>query len=382
MSRVLVPFGTRPEIVKLAPVVDALRRRGDAVEAVATGQHHDPLLSDTFFADLALTPDVRHELPEDEAARIGALAAHAYDDVARGSPDVVVLLGDTNTVPAYALAARRFGVPVVHLEAGLRSFNPRSLEEVNRRVAAATASLHLAPTSLAARFLADEGVPEERVLVVGNPVTDVLRRLAPPRRPPSARTGTLFTAHRATNVDVPSRLGALVELLEALATDLAPVHFPVHPRTRARLADAGALAGLERTPGLHLGPPLRYADMLEAIAGAAIVVTDSGGLQEEASWLGVPVVVLRTSTPRWEGVLAGTTLLTGLDPGRAHAAALELATPAAQHQAAAATCPYGDGHVATRVVDALHEARGRGLLALAEPCLADAPRPDLLGAPA
>jgi UDP-N-acetylglucosamine 2-epimerase (non-hydrolysing) len=365
--RILTAFGTRPEIVKLAPVVAALRSAGHDVRAVATGQHDDPAMSDVFFDDLSLVPDVRHRLPDDEPGRVGMLLAHAYEDIAAATPDVVVVLGDTHTVPAYVLAARRFGVAVAHLEAGLRSFNPRSLEETNRRIGAAAASLQLAPTELAARFLRDEGIDPRRIRVVGNPITDVLRRLAPPRRPLESRAGVLVTAHRASNVDSPDRLGQLVELLRVLASDLPPVRFPVHPRTRARLDDAGSLSALEGTPGLHLETPLPYPEMLDAIASVQVVVTDSGGLQEEASWSGVPVVVLRTTTPRWEGVIAGTTRLTGLDAERARVATLELATPFELERAAALPCPYGDGHVAARVVDELAHAERAGLLSLTEP---------------
>lgn len=365
--RVLVPFGTRPEIVKLAPVVAAMREAANDVIAVATGQHDDPLLSDAFFADLSLEPDVRHTLPKDEAGRIGALLSHAYEDLADASVDLVLALGDTNTVSAYALAARRFGVPVAHLEAGLRSFNPRSLEELNRRVGAAAASLQLAPTELAKRFLLDEGIAPERIQVVGNPITDVLRRLAPSRHEPKTRHGIVVTAHRATNVDVPERLARLVELVRGLAVEFAPVRFPLHPRTRARLEAAGALAELQATDGLVLEPPLRFAEMLEGIAHARIVVTDSGGLQEEASWFGVPVLVLRTTTPRWEGVVAGTTALVGLDVERALAMARELASDGAQMRAWNLPCPYGDGHVGPRVARALHDAHANGLLSLVEP---------------
>jgi len=380
--RLLVPFGTRPEIVKLAPVVEAVRAGGDTVDTVATGQHDDPLLADAFFADLALEPDHRHKLPSGESARAGALLAHAYDDIARLGPDAVLMLGDTNTVPAYGLAARRHGVPVAHLEAGLRSFNARSLEEVNRRVAAATASLHLAPTPLASRFLEREGVPEARRPVVGNPITDVLRRLAPPRRAAVERQGVLVTAHRATNVDDPDRLDRLVQLLRRLARELAPVRFPLHPRTQARLAASGALDGLGSTPGLTLEPPLRYPAMLDALAGARIIVTDSGGLQEEASWFGVPVVVLRTTTPRWEGVLDGTARLVGLDVERAVCAATELASPEVQAHAEGTPCPYGDGHVGARVAHTLHDAADAGLLVLAEPDVGDELPPEVVAASA
>ncbi len=367
--RILVPFGTRPEIVKLGPVVRALDDSGDAVVTVATGQHDEPLLADAFFTDLALAPTVRHRLPAGQGSRMGALVEHAYADVATHVPDALIVLGDTNTVPAYALAARRAGVPIAHLEAGLRSFNPRSLEEVNRAVAAATASLHLAPTALAATFLRRAGHDGDRIQVVGNPITDVLRQLAPPARAIGERSGVLVTAHRATNVDDPERLARLTTLVERLAAELPPVRFPLHPRTRDRLADAGLLDGLAATPGLSLEDPLRYPEMLTAVADALIVVTDSGGLQEEASWFGVPVVVLRTSTPRWEGVVSGSTHLVGLEVERAIAAIRMLTTPRELDRVAALPCPYGDGHVGPRVVEAVHDASDRGLLTLAEPPL-------------
>jgi UDP-N-acetylglucosamine 2-epimerase (non-hydrolysing) len=166
---VLVPFGTRPEVVKLAPVVHALADAGHRVSVVDTGQHTDPRMGPQLQAALGLTPEHRFALPTDPAERTGGLHADASRALRRFGPDLVLALGDTNTVPAYALAARAAGVPFAHLEAGLRSLNPRSVEEVNRRVAAATAQLHLAPTERAAAFLADEGVPAERVFVVGNP---------------------------------------------------------------------------------------------------------------------------------------------------------------------------------------------------------------------
>ncbi|MET0420945.1 MAG: UDP-N-acetylglucosamine 2-epimerase (non-hydrolyzing), partial [Acidimicrobiia bacterium] len=347
--KLLVAFGTRPEIVKLAPVVSALRRRGHEVRVIATGQHADPRLADDFIADLGLVPDVQWSLPTDEAARVGALLTAAYEEVGETRPDAVVLLGDTHTVPLFALAARRFAVPVVHVEAGLRSFNPRSLEESHRRVAAALASIHFAPTELAARFLESEGVDPRRVIVVGNPVTDTLARVGPPRRAPGERAGVLFTAHRATNVDSDAGLDAVGRAILGLAEEIGVVTFPVHPRTEARLRVTGWRGVLEATDNVILTEPLRYGAMLSAIASADVVVTDSGGLQEEASWFGVPVVVLRRSTPRWEGVLQGTTVLTGLDPARAVDAARTFCTPAEQARVYAVPCPYGDGRVGDRV---------------------------------
>jgi len=368
---VLVPFGTRPEIVKLAPVVTALRAAGGSVRTVATGQHTDPGLADAFFSDLALEPDVRWDLPTgSESERVGAMLTAAFDELARTPrPDALLLLGDTYTVPLFALAARRHRVPVVHLEAGLRSFNDESVEEGNRRAVAGLAAFHLAPTALASHMLEAEGVPTERIAVVGNPVTDSLRRFGPRPVALAKRHGIVVTAHRATNVDDPERLRTLVELVTRLGAELGPVRFPLHPRTRDRLVGSGLLEQLSCASGVFVEPPLRYGQMLEAVAGARAVVTDSGGLQEEAAWFGVPVVVLRRSTPRWEGVLAGTSALTGLDASRALAAARSFIDPVAQRRAAAAPCPYGDGHVGPRITSVLSDPATRALVTVAEPDL-------------
>jgi UDP-N-acetylglucosamine 2-epimerase (non-hydrolysing) len=367
---VLVPLGTRPEIVKLAPVVAALRDRGVGVRVVATGQHTDPNLSDAFFDDLGLQPDDRWQLAGDEPARVAAILEAAYRELADHRPDAVVLLGDTNTVPLFCLAARRHRVPVVHLEAGLRSFNPTSLEEVNRRVAAATAALHLAPTDQAARFLEAEGVAAERIRVVGNPGLDVVRTSGVAPVPVAERAGMVLTAHRATNVDDPQRLEALVKLALRLADAAGPVTLTLHPRTRARLEAAGAMAALA-DGGVRLVDPLPYHEMLRLVASSRVAVTDSGGLQEEAAWVGVPVVVLRRSTPRWEGVAAGTSVLVGLDVDRALEAVERLCTPEEQARIAAAPCPYGDGRTAERVADLLADPAIAPLLAIDEPDFVD-----------
>jgi UDP-N-acetylglucosamine 2-epimerase (non-hydrolysing) len=370
--RILVAIGTRPEIIKLAPVVRALRGQpGTKVRAVATGQHYDASLVDVLHERMGLRLDATWRLDGGEAQRLGRMLAMAFAEVEAWQPSVVLVLGDTYTVPLFCLAARRHGVPVVHLEAGIRSFNARSMEEVNRRTAAALASLHFAPTPLAARFLEDEGVAPERIRVVGNPVIDVLRETGVTGLPPGEREGVVVTAHRSTNVDDPSRLGRLVELLGRLAALLAPVTFPLHPRTLARLDQAGALERLRTLQGLTLLEPLPYQEMLELIARSRVVVTDSGGLQEEASWLGTPVVVLRSSTPRWEGVKAGTSVLTGLDVERALAAATSFASPAEQARVAAAPCPYGDGHTSRRVAEALADPLVAPLLRLEEPDLSE-----------
>jgi UDP-N-acetylglucosamine 2-epimerase (non-hydrolysing) len=368
--RLLVPFGTRPEIVKLTPVIQALRAVGDEVTVVATGQHHDAGLTDVFYAELGVAPGVLLQVGDAPAGRLADIVGGAVRVVGELRPDAVLVLGDTHTVPAYCLAARNATVPAVHLEAGLRSFNPTSVEEVNRRLAAATCSLHLAPTELARRFLRDEGVPDERIAVVGNPVLDALRAVGATRRPPHERHGVLVTTHRATNVDDPARLAELVALVRELAATIGPVTFPMHPRTRRSLQRHRLLSELVG-PGVSIVDPVPYSEMVRLVAAATVVVTDSGGLQEEASWLGVPVVVLRRSTPRWESVHNGSALLTGLDAPRAAKAALRLSEPDAQLRVAALECPYGDGHTGPRVAAVLHEPGRAALLELAEPDYVD-----------
>ncbi|WP_138731691.1 non-hydrolyzing UDP-N-acetylglucosamine 2-epimerase [Modestobacter excelsi] len=377
MSRrrhLLVPFGTRPEVVKLAPVVSALQAAGHRVSVVDTGQHTDPAMGSELQTALGLTPGHRFRLPTDPAERAGALHADAARAVARSAPDVVLALGDTATVPAYALAARAAGVPFAHLEAGLRSLNPRSVEEVNRRVAAAAAQLHFAPTERAAAFLSAEGVDPERVFVVGNPVIDTLVARGVRRVPPAERSGVLVTAHRPTNVDDPVRLARLVAVVRGLAEEVGPVTFPVHPRTRSRLAAAGLADALDH-PRITLTGPVAHDVLLAALASARLAVTDSGGIQEEAAYLGVPVVVLRGSTPRWEGVEAGTTTLAGLADDRAAAAVLTAAAGhtslEGQERAVTVPCPYGDGTTGAQVAAVLADERTDALLALDEPDFTD-----------
>ena len=186
----------------------------------------------------------------------------------------------------------------------MRSLNPTSIEEVNRRVVAACASLHLAPTEVAEQFLLEEGIDRDRVRVVGNPVIDVLKGLGIGRRPIEERDGVLVTASSATNADVPARLEALVTIVCDLAAHHGPVTFPLHPCIQARLEETGLRSRLD-AEAVRIVPPLRYQAMLELVVSSRLVVTDSGELQEEASWFGIPVVVLRRSTPRWEGVAFG-----------------------------------------------------------------------------
>ena len=374
MSSILIPMGTRPEIIKLSPVIRALRDSGLAVRTVATGQHYDANLTDSVYAELGVPPDARWTLEGSESARLGQLVAAADEEIATSRPDMVLILGDTNTVPVFCLAARRHQVPVAHLEAGMRSFNETSIEEVNRRIAAACASLHLAPTELAARFLRAEGVSPERIRVVGNPIIDVLRASGLTAVPSRERTGVVVTAHRATNVDDPARLAAIVMIIDMLAETIGPVTLPLHPRTRRRLAEFGLTGRLE-SPRIQIIEPVGYSAMLALLQRARLVVTDSGGLQEETAWFKVPTLVLRQSTPRWEGVSAGFATLVGLDVGFALDAAAAAVTPEALARLEPQACPYGDGFTADRVARLLADPALRQLMRPAEPDFVGKPVP-------
>jgi len=372
--RITVPVGTRPEIIKLAPVVDALRAHGHSALVIATGQHHDATMADDVFSTTGLAPDVRWSLPSGGPERLGRLVELATKTLTEDPPDLVLALGDTESVPTFLLGAHRARVPFAHLEAGLRSFNTTSVEEWNRRLAAAGAQLHFAPTPLAERFLIAEGIAPKRIRVVGNPALDALAREGLARVPPTERRGALVTAHRATNVDDPGRLERLVTILAQLSGSVGePVDFPVHPRTEARLAEQPLLRDRLVSCGVRLLPPLGYRALLERLRSARVTVTDSGGLQEEAAWFGVPVIVLRTSTPRWEGVAAGTTALVGLDDQRATQALSDLLDPDAERRAFELPCPYGDGHAGERVAAALDEPGIDVLLRLQEPALGFSP---------
>ena len=374
MNHVLIPMGTRPEIIKLSPVISALRDEGVIVRTVATGQHYDPNLTDTFFAELGAAPDVRWTLEGPEHVRLGQLVSAAEEEIETARPDLVLVLGDTNTVPVFCLSARRHRVPVAHLEAGMRSFNETSIEEVNRRVAAACASLHLAPTHLAAKFLAAEGISAERIHVVGNPIIDVLRGKELPSVPGRDRSGVVVTAHRATNVDDPSRLKAVVAIINALAETIGPVTVPLHPRTRARLEQFG-MADQLTSPGITVIAPVGYSAMLSLLQRARLVVTDSGGLQEETAWFKVPTLVLRRSTPRWEGIQAGFAALVGLDIQLVLDAARSATTPEALARLESLACPYGDGFTARRVARLVADPDLRRRIRPAEPDFVGQPVP-------
>ncbi len=350
--RVLTVIGNRPQFIKASAVSSRLRALGEEV-TVHTGQHYDAELSQVFFDELELPPPERllgigGGTNTSQTARMLAALEPLLAEVA---PDAVLVYGDTNSTLAGALAAVQAGIPVAHVEAGMRSFDRAMPEEVNRVVTDHLARLLLVPSRTAVENLRRESVAGE-VELVGDVMVDVALLLQPAARarvevlaPYGVAPGgyLLATAHRAGNVDDPERLRELVALLLALEE---PTVLPLHPRTRARLVEADLLEALEAAAHVRLAPPLGYLDFTALLCNARAVVTDSGGVQKEAYLAGVPCVTLRPSTEWVETVEAGWNVLVDLDAAAA-LAALETAPPAERPQL------YGDGRAGERVAAAV-----------------------------
>ena len=360
---VLCVIGTRPEAIKMAPVVRALRAHpaGFAVTVVATAQHREVL--DQVLANFAIRPDVDLDLmtPDQTLPELTARLLPALDRVlAETAPDFVLAQGDTTTVLASALASFYRRVPFGHVEAGLRTHDRASPfpEEMNRTLVGRLASRHYAPTAGAAANLRREGVAEAAILVTGNTVIDALHHmvaLAPalPFSIPPDRRLVLVTAHRRENFGAPFE-----QILRAIA-QLAREHhdieivYPVHPNPNIREPARRALAGRER---VQLVEPLDYRGFVAAMVRSHLIVTDSGGVQEEAPALAKPVLVLRRETERPEAVEAGVVRVVGCDTDDiVSAAGRLLSDPAAYAEMAKGVSPYGDGNAAGRIVASLVE---------------------------
>jgi UDP-N-acetylglucosamine 2-epimerase (non-hydrolysing)/UDP-GlcNAc3NAcA epimerase len=350
--RVLTVIGNRPQFVKAAAVSARLRAAHEEV-TVHTGQHYDAELSQVFFDELELpAPEHRLELGGGtNAEQTARMLAALPPLIANVAPDVLLVYGDTNSTLAGGLAGAQAGVPVAHVEAGMRSYDRAMPEELNRVLTDRLASLLLCSSQAAADNLARESLGD-RALVVGDVMVDVAQLLAPTARQRGEQvlaehglTGgeyLLATAHRAGNVDDPQRLRRLVDLLSALPL---PTLLPPHPRTHARLAAAGLLELLADGP-VRVAPPLSYLDFTGLLLHARAVLTDSGGVQKEAYLAGVPCVTLRPVTEWVETVETGWNTLVDLD-AQAALAALEQPLPEQRPPL------YGDGRAGERVVAAL-----------------------------
>ncbi|MFC7476519.1 non-hydrolyzing UDP-N-acetylglucosamine 2-epimerase [Dankookia sp. GCM10030260] len=365
-GKLLCVVGTRPETIKMAPVVHALRRRrGLSVRLLLTGQHRG--LLDQALAAFGLAGDVDLDLMRPNQSLSG-LAAGILDGLdpllARDPPAMVLAQGDTTTVMAAAIACFHRRVPFGHVEAGLRTGDLQNPfpEEFNRIVAGRAATLNFAPTEGARRALLREGVPPESVHVTGNTVIDALMDVA--RRAPALPAGlprngrlVLMTMHRRESFGPPAeQVMAAVQRLCAAFPDLH-ILYPVHPNPNIRDLAHARLGG---HPQVTLTEPLAYPELVAAIRHCTLVLTDSGGLQEEAPALGKPVLVLRETTERPEAVELGVAKLVGTDPDRILAEATALLTsPAAYAAMAKGVSPYGDGRAAERIAALVAAAVGK-----------------------
>jgi UDP-N-acetylglucosamine 2-epimerase len=377
---VLFVLGTRPEAIKLAPVIlEARRRKRIAVRVCVTGQHREML--DQVLELFAIVPDtdLALMLPEQALAPLTAQVIQGMDEVLeREKPSMVIVQGDTTTIMATAMAAFYRGIPVGHVEAGLRSNNIRSPfpEEMNRRFATLVSGVHFAPSRRAVDALLGEGVDSSKVYLTGNPVIDALRMISD--RPPEAEARALLgrcglsrggatvrsilvTAHRRENFGAPFE--SICRGLKGLADrnpDICLI-YPVHLNPLVQEPARRILANHQR---IHLLDPVDYETLVHLMEAVDIVLTDSGGIQEEAPALGKPVLVLRTETERPEGIEAGTARLVGPSE-EAIVAETERLLRDKDHYAnmAKAVNPYGDGRAAERIADAVE----RELLEMGEP---------------
>jgi UDP-N-acetylglucosamine 2-epimerase (non-hydrolysing) len=356
--KVAAVVGARPNFVKIAPIVAEMRQYPEfRCTLVHTGQHYDGNMSGRFFAELEIPePDVNLGVGSGPAVlQTAEIMARLAPVLERVGPDLVLVVGDVTSTLAGALTAAKMGIPLAHVEAGLRSFDRTMPEEINRLLTDAVADYCFTTEPSANENLAREGVPPGRIHHVGNVMIDTLFRFRE-RAAASPIVETLglvprgfavLTLHRPTNVDDPEALARTLGAIARVARDL-PVVFPVHPRTRARL-DAVLGAPATRT-GLRPIEPLGYLDFVQLMSSAAVVLTDSGGIQEETTALGVPCLTLRPGTERPITVTQGTNRIVGTDPGRIAAAWAEIR----RGQWPAGRLPeLWDGKAASRIVRVL-----------------------------
>jgi UDP-N-acetylglucosamine 2-epimerase (non-hydrolysing) len=368
--KIVAVAGARPNFIKIAPLMRAMRARPDLqVRLVHTGQHYDERMSRLFFEELGIPrPDVELEVGSASHAVQTAEVMKRFEPVLQAeAPHAVLVVGDVNSTLACALTAVKMGVPVAHVEAGLRSFDRTMPEEINRILTDAISQWLFVSERSGLDNLRREGIPDNRVFFVGNVMIDTLleHRRRSDQSPIlkdlglSERSYAVLTLHRPASVDAPEVLEGLMGAVDCLAREV-PVVFPVHPRTRKVLqpalpAASGGNGTGPQASGLRLTDPLGYLDFLKLMAHARLVLTDSGGIQEETTVLGVPCLTLRTSTERPATILEGTNTLVGLDPRRIIAEGLQ----ALNRPSSPGRIPeLWDGRAAARIVNIMAPPSG------------------------
>lgn len=367
MRKVMVVLGTRPEAIKLSQVIAQLREAADmSVTVCSTGQHADMVQPVADLFGFTIDRDFGIMKPNQTLNHIASATMSAMDvALATERPDFCIVQGDTSTTFAAAMAAFYARVPVAHVEAGLRTGNMASPwpEEANRVLVTRIADLHFAPTSLAARRLIQEGVDAERVYNVGNTVIDAAHAAAHAITSSSGRFATklgdiaeqnsiLFTMHRRESIGEPMER-AFAAIAQLARNTGAQIIFPMHPNPKVR---EGATRFLDGIPNVLLCEPLDYDELIHVLCKCRMIITDSGGIVEEAAAFNKPVLVLRDTTERTEAVDAGSALLCGTDPALIHRRALELLTDSDLYRRmTSAPNPFGDGTASLQIVAILRE---------------------------
>ena len=374
-------LGTRPEIIKMAPIIDEISKRGIDQIVLHTGQHYDKEMSDNFFKDLEIpTPDYNIHVGSGTHGKQTGLMMKGIEEVLLDEkPDIVLVQGDTNAVLAGALVASKLHIAVGHVEAGLRSFDMTMPEEVNRRAADVCSAMYFIPTEESAINLLAEGFSRKNLFITGNTVVDACFRhleIAKKRGFEEESLASLdienmdniltLTMHRAENVDVRERVTSIIGALKEL--DQMNIIFPIHPRTKNTLENFGLFEELNNMDHVHIIKPLGYLDFLQLTSASTLILTDSGGLQEEAITLNVPALTLRYNTERPETVTAGGNILVGSDKE----VILDNANRILNDEEFAgkmknAVNPYGQGDSAKLTVDAIEDYYNRGLLNIEAP---------------
>src|SRR6266540_1602323 len=373
MLKVINVVGARPNFMKVAPIVEAMKRRKREFTplVVHTGQHYDVAMSDSFFRDLDLPqPDIHLGVGSSlHAAQTAAIMERFEPVVLREQPDWVVVVGDVNSTLACALVCVKLGVAVAHVEAGLRSFDRTMPEEINRLLTDQICDLLFTPSEDGNTNLIREGIAPEKVHLVGNVMIDTLVRMLPKSReymPTSGERFALVTLHRPSNVDDLEWVAAMLETLSLISRE-TPIIFPVHPRTRKGLNQV--LNEIQANKNVKLVDPLPYLEFLALQQAAALVITDSGGIQEETTFLGVPCLTVRENTERPITVEIGTNVLVGRDLDRLKYEAEQIlgGHKPGGHEKEGRIPPLWDGHAAERIAEVLmRQYQGSAEVAVAE----------------
>ncbi|MGB2653466.1 MAG: UDP-N-acetylglucosamine 2-epimerase (non-hydrolyzing) [Candidatus Acidiferrum sp.] len=353
--------GARPNLPKIAPLLREMQRHSCILDPILvhTGQHYDEALSDIFFRQMGIpTPHVNLEVGSgSHAAQTAEVLKRVEPVLLERQPDLVLVVGDVNSTIAVSLAAVKLGIPVAHVEAGLRSFDRTMPEEINRILTDALADYLFVTEEDAIQHLLKEGRPRESIYLVGNVMIDSLRHFLPIAQESgigdqlALKKGSdwqrfaVLTLHRPSNVDSTEKLAELLSAINSIAAQV-PVIFPVHPRTHQRLAQAA----IKAHPQLKLIPPVGYLDFLCLLSKATLVLTDSGGIQEETTALGVPCLTLRENTERPITISQGTNRLIGTAPPKIIAAAQQILAGKGKP---GRIPPLWDGHSAERIVQVL-----------------------------